>query len=116
MIQTTNADAYLQCLKENIRLVESADKINEAYQRDAIDYMTYLLIVKESLKMKDLNGKEISEERMKAYENELHEFQNRMNARKPNPLDYVSIDNFNHAMSEWNMAYHCDAPNKARIL
>ena len=46
------------------------------------------------------------------YYNKLKEFEQSMELKKPNPLDFVSIDAFNKALSEWNMAWFCDRPNK----
>jgi len=62
--------------------------------------------------MKDLYGKEISQERMDAYEIELNEFIKMMNARKPDPKDYTDAARFKSDMSAWDMAYSCDMPNR----
>jgi hypothetical protein len=62
--------------------------------------------------MKDLYGKEIPQSVMDAYEVELNEFIKKMNACKPDPLDYNDPANYKQDLSEWDKAYSMDMPNK----
>lgn len=42
---------------------------------------------------------------------EAEAFQNRMNGSKPKRKDFSSDEAFYKAQHEWDMSYHCDAPN-----
>jgi len=47
-----------------------------------------------------------------AYYADLKAHRERMQATKPKREDFESEADFYKAQSRWDMAYHCDAPNK----
>jgi hypothetical protein len=46
------------------------------------------------------------------YYADLEAFKERMQAKKPKRENFESESEFYKAQSEWDMALHCDAPNK----
>lgn len=46
------------------------------------------------------------------YYKALSQHENYMEGLKPDPILYKEQMDYNRAMSEWKMRYHCDAPNK----
>lgn len=61
---------------------------------------------------KGADGSWTTKEQWDAYEIERKAHEDHWQAKKPYRTQFATTAEYNKALSEWDMAYHCMAPNK----